>query len=155
MIAVAAALVMLLMATPANAFGAFNPTLYRETLISQINYYRTHHHLAPLVWNADLQRAASAHSTNMAQHHVLSHTSASGVSWSTRIRWYGFRGSWIGENLAVGLFKPYHMFEMWVASPPHRANLLCSHFRSAGIGVVQGTWAGHRAIYVTVDFGGP
>ncbi len=147
-------MVLILLASPANAFGSFSPTIYRETLISQINYYRTHHGLPRLVWNADLQRAASAHSTNMAQHHILSHTSSSGVSWSTRIRWYGYRGSWIGENLGVGLVKPYRMLQMWLASPPHRANLLCGHFRSAGIGVVMGTWAGHLAIYVTSDFGG-
>jgi uncharacterized protein YkwD len=91
----------------------------------------------------------------MAQHHMLSHTSSSGVSWITRIRYYGFRGSWIGENLGVGLVKPYTMLQMWLASPPHRANLLSPHFRSAGIGVVMGTWAGHLAIYVTNDFGGP
>jgi len=146
---------LILLASPANAFGSFSPTIYRETLLSQINYYRTHHGLHPLSWNNDLQRAASAHSTNMAQHHILSHSSSSGVAWSTRIRWYGYRGSWIGENLAVGLFKPYKVFSMWVASAPHRANLLCSHFSTAGIGVVMGTWSGHLAIYVTADFGGP
>jgi uncharacterized protein YkwD len=149
-------MVLILLATsPANAFGAFSPAKYRETLISQINYYRTHHGLPALVWNDDLQRAASAHTENMAQHHMLSHTSASGVSWSTRIRWYGFGGSWIGENLGVGLVKPYRMLQWWIASPPHRANLLCSHFRSAGIGVVMGTWGGRLAVYVTNDFGGP
>jgi uncharacterized protein YkwD len=147
-------MVLILLASPANAFGSFSATKYRWTLISQINYFRTHHGLRALAWNADLQRAASAHSTNMAQHHVFSHTSASGVSWSTRIRWYGYRGSWIGENLAVGLYRPYRMFEMWLASPPHRANVLSSHFNATGVGVVMGTWAGHLAIYVTDDFGG-
>ena len=97
---------ILLAASPANAFGAFSPAKYRETLISQINYYRTHHGLPALVWNDDLQRAASAHTENMAQHHMLSHTSASGVSWSTRIRWSGFTGSWIGETLGSGWSSP-------------------------------------------------
>jgi uncharacterized protein YkwD len=155
MLAIVAAVVLILVVAPTSAFATFKPGIYRETLLSQINYYRTHHHLAPLVWNTDLQRSAAAHSTNMARYHLFSHYSSTGVSWSTRIRYYGFRGSWIGENLAVGLFKPYKMFSMWVASPPHNANLLCSHFRSAGIGVVMGTWAGHLAIYVTADFGGP
>ena len=154
MLAVVAAMALLVLAAPATAFG-FDPAVYRETLISQINYYRTHHGLPALRWNTDLQNAAEAHSVNMARYHVLSHTSSNGVAWNVRIRWYGYRGSWIGENLAVGLVSPWRIFSWWMASPPHRANLLSSHFRYAGIGDVMGTWNGHYAIWVTADFGGP
>ena len=147
---------ILLAASPANAFGAFSPAKYRETLISQINYYRTHHGLPALVWNDDLQRAASRpHREHGAAPHAVAHLGVGRLVVDTdpmvRIR----GGSWIGENLGVGLVKPYRMLQWWIASPPHRANLLCSHFRSAGIGVVMGTWAGRLAVYVTNDFGGP
>ena len=37
---------------------------------------------------------------------------------------------------------------------PHNANLLGSHYRAIGIGVVEGVWAGHVAYYITADFGG-
>jgi uncharacterized protein YkwD len=102
-----------------------------------------------------LQHAATGHSVNMANHHMLSHSSSSGTDWLTRIRSYGFTGSWVGENLAVGDWSPRHTFRAWKASPPHNANLLGGHYRVIGIGVVKGVWSGHTAYYITADFGGP
>jgi uncharacterized protein YkwD len=145
--------VVLLAATPAVA-GASLST-YRSNLLVLINRYRVHHGLRRLRVNAHLQQAASAHSGNMAKHHMLSHSSSTGVSWSTRIRWYGYRGGWMGENLAVGRWTPLQTLRAWINSAPHRANLRGGHYRAIGIGVAKGIYAGHSAYYITADFGGP
>ena len=143
------------LALPASASASFNLTTYRTNLLHYINQYRAMHGRHGLVVNAHLQQAAQAHSTNMATHHLFSHYSYSGVSWAQRIRWYGFRGRVIGENLAVGQIWAWTTLHMWVNSAPHRYNLLYAPYRYVGIGVVRGMWQGHWAFYVTADFGTP
>jgi uncharacterized protein YkwD len=140
------------MTTPAMGFSSY---LWRHNLLHRINHYRLAHGLHRLTGGRRLARAARAHSANMAAHHMLSHYSSSGVDWLTRIRSYGYRGNWVGENLAVGMWTPRHTLRMWIRSPEHRANLLNRHYRVIGMGVTLGTWAGHRAYYITADFGGP
>jgi uncharacterized protein YkwD len=147
--------VVLLALTPAAALASFSPSTYRANLQYAINQYRVHHGLAKLKVNLNLQQAACAHSTNMAKHHMLSHYSSSGLTWTQRIRYYGYKGSWLGENLAVGQWSAGGTLKAWANSAPHRANLLNGHFRVIGIGVVKGVWAGRWAYYITADFGGP
>ncbi len=127
---------------------------YRHALLHRINHYRHEHGLHRLIFGRRLDRAATAHSVNMADHHMLSHSSSSGTNWLTRLRAYGFRGAWASENLAVGLWTPRHVMRAWRASPDHNANLLNGHYTAVGIGVVRGIWSGHTAYYVTADFGG-
>lgn len=124
-------------------------------MLHRINNYRSSHGMHRLQFGRRLQHAAAAHSTNMARHHMLSHYSSSGTDWLTRIRRYGFRGSWVGENLAVGHWTTRTTIRAWKRSAPHNANLLNSHYRVIGIGVVKGVWGGRVAYYVTADFGGP
>ena len=47
---------------------------------------------------------------------------------------------------------------MWLASPPHRANLLDPHWREVGLSAVHatsapGVYGGEAATIVTADFG--
>jgi uncharacterized protein YkwD len=147
-----ALLVAGLVQTPAA--GAYSATKWRATMLKQINHYRAGHGLRPLRINTRLSRAAAAHSKNMARYRMLSHTSSNGMSWSTRIRHFGFRGSWMGENLAVGWWPARVALAAWARSSAHNANLLNGHFSAVGIGVRQGTYSGHRVLYMTTDFGG-
>jgi uncharacterized protein YkwD len=146
---------MLLTVAPAAAEASFSAATYRSNLQYAINQYRAHHGLAKLRINLNLQQAACAHSTNMAKHRMLSHDSSSGVTWLQRIRWYGYRGNWVGENLAVGQWSAGSTVNAWINSAPHRANLLNGHYRVVGLGVVKGVYAGRWAYYITADFGGP
>ena len=77
-------------------------------------------------------------------------SSSNGTSWATRIRYYGYRGGWIGENLAVGNVTARTVMAMWKASPPHRANLLNCAAKSVGVGAV---YAANGTPYYTQDFG--
>jgi uncharacterized protein YkwD len=127
---------------------------FRHALAERINHYRAMHGRHSLRVKIHLKQAAQAHSGDMAKHHMLSHSASTGASWITRIRWWGYRGTYIGEDLAAGSMTPKGVMRMWRASSEHRANLLGGHYRSVGLGVARGTWGGRAGVYVTADFGG-
>ena len=127
---------------------------WKQALLVQINSYRVHNHRAALHFNTRLGVAAQAHSNNMARYHLFSHTSSNGVDWARRIRYYGYRGRYLGENLAVGQFTPAGTFRAWYYSSPHRAVLLNTPYRSVGLGLTRGYYNSRWAYYITADFGG-
>jgi uncharacterized protein YkwD len=68
-----------------------------------------------------------------------------------RLRAFGVRAPYVGENLAYGTqpLSAAAIVQMWVASPPHRQNLLDRGFRRIGVGE-----AGGLTRLVTADFAG-
>ncbi len=69
-----------------------------------------------------------------------------------RLRRFGVRARYLGENLAYGTgpgFSAAVVVRMWLASPPHRATLLDRGFRRVGVGL-----AGRATRLVTADFAG-
>ena len=146
--------VMFALVLPTTASAFTSVPAFRSALQRRINNFRSEYGKAPIHLNLRLERAAQAHSNDMAQHNDFSHSSSSGTSWAARIRYWGYRGGWIGENLAVGNVTARTVMAMWKASPPHRANLLNGHFAAVGIGAHAGKYAGRAAYYVTSDFGG-
>ena len=139
-------------------------TRLQVALLAQINSFRAAHGLARLRVSGGLTTAANGHSTQMARLGFFSHNSANGQSFSRRIaRTYSMRGfhSWtVGENLVWGGpdIAPARAFKAWLASPPHRANLLYARWREVGVAAVNsasapGVYGGYPATVVTVDFG--
>jgi uncharacterized protein YkwD len=133
-------------------------------LLAQINAFRAAHGLARLHVSRALDRVADGHSTQMVRLGYFSHDSADGQSFSARIaRVYSPRGyrSWsVGENLVWGGpdIGASRAFRLWLASPPHRANLLNARWREVGLGAVHsasapGVYGGGPATIVTADFG--
>jgi uncharacterized protein YkwD len=142
----------LAVATPAVTHaGALKQ--FRAALAYRINHYRAMHGRHSLRITLHLRQAAQAHSGDMASHQMLSHSASTGASWITRIRYWGFRGTYIGEDLAAGSLTAKSVMRMWRASPAHNANLLGGHYRKVGLGVARGTWGGRAGVYVTADFG--
>jgi uncharacterized protein YkwD len=98
----------------------------------------------------------------MLRRHYFSHTSLSGETFVARIRRTGYMQGvhrWrVGENLALGKpdwGTPSTVVRAWMHSPAHRANILNSHFREIGIGLVvappRDGWG--MAVAYTTDFG--
>jgi uncharacterized protein YkwD len=145
----------LVLAVPATA-GAFTTvSAFRSALQRRVNHFRADYGRGPLHVNIHLARSAEAHSTDMARHHNFSHSCSTGVSWIQRLRYWGYRGRWMGENLAVARnITARQVMRMWRASAPHRANLLNGHFHAVGIGAHKGRYSGVISVYVTADFGG-
>jgi uncharacterized protein YkwD len=102
--------------------------------------------------------AARAHSADMVARNYFSHTGATGESFSARVTRYGYTG-WtaLAENIAWGsgtLGEPSAIFNSWMNSSGHRANILNGGLREIGIGVASGTFQGYSGARVyTADFG--
>jgi uncharacterized protein YkwD len=136
----------------------------QAALVGQVNAFRSAHGLSRLRVSAPLAAAAAAHSTQMARLGYFSHNSANGAPFSRRIVVYyparGYRSWTAGENLLwaspdVGAVRA---LKMWLASPPHRANLLNPRWRELGLSAVHstrapGVYGNGPATIVTADFG--
>jgi len=136
----------------------------QTALLGQVNTLRAANGLGRLRLSTSLSAAAGRHSTEMARRGYFSHDSANGASFSSRIeQFYSPRGfhSWtVGENLLwaspdVGALRA---LKLWLASPPHRANLLSPRWREIGLAAVHstsapGVYGGRPATVLTADFG--
>jgi uncharacterized protein YkwD len=123
------------------------------SLLREMNRVRASYSLGTLHNDATLQRAARAHSSAMLRTGTFAHG-----DFALRMRRFGVRSSYAGENLAWGVgtdATAHTIVAEWLASPGHRANLLRPGFRRIGVGRVVGSFAGYaRAAVVTADFGG-
>jgi uncharacterized protein YkwD len=130
-----------------SAPGAHAPSI----TLCVINAERRSRGLAPLAANARLARAAQRHARDMVARAYFSHVSLSGRSFADRLRAVNYaRGcAWSGgETLAWGTGRaasPASRVAAWLRSPPHRAILLNSGFREAGIGIALGAPGDARA----------
>lgn len=135
----------------AGPAAAQTPSADELALLALVNESRAQSGLRPLVWHDGLGRAAREHSTDMVVNGCFQHDSCNGENWAARIaRHY----PWIalGENIAIGLGNPRSLHDGWMASGPHRANMLGS-FSEFGGGIVLGDTAFGLFAYATADFG--
>jgi uncharacterized protein YkwD len=159
------AIAILLAIVPPAATGAARTTRQAgvaASVVRQINAIRASLGLSRLRVNDQLVDAARAHSLEMASRGYFSHRSADGEMFWQRVRqWYALRPHWLaGENLLwrrprIGGVR---VVRLWLASPPHRANLVDPSWRDVGCSVVHaraapGVFAGAPVTVVTCDFG--
>jgi uncharacterized protein YkwD len=135
-----------------------------HAVIGRINLIRRSRGLRPLRSNGRLAAAADFHSKDMARKGYFEHDSANGTAFWRRIeRFYpsrGFRSWTVGENLLWGTDRYGAAFAVreWMASPPHRENILSRDWREIGIGAITvasapGEYRGRTVTIVTADFG--
>ena len=133
-------------------------------VLQRINEVRAAHGLNRLTASTGLGRAAVTHSRSMMENGFFAHESRNGAPFWQRLKtFYGPRthGWTVGENLAMfGGSKPdaNAIVEAWMASPPHRANLLSKLFANAGIAILHdpaagGVYGGLSTWVVTLDVG--
>jgi uncharacterized protein YkwD len=137
-----------------------------EATICLLNRERTRRGLKPLRSERNLERAATAHSSDMVQKRYFRHESRDGRSPFDRIlatRYVPKGRSWsLGENIGWGtldLGEPASVVKAWMNSPGHRANILNPRFRDIGIGIALGVPVRDRGldeesgVTYTTDFG--
>lgn len=124
-------------ATPVSA------GVYRDEMLSLVNKARTNHNVHTVKLDLELSHDARHHSRRMADLGYVFHTpnvvgKLKDVSWSL-----------YGENIGMA-HTLKRVRQLWMASPPHRDNLLNKKFDWVGVGVV------HRDgwFWVTVIFYG-
>ncbi|MCW3045844.1 MAG: hypothetical protein JWO74_128 [Solirubrobacterales bacterium] len=145
--------------TPATAGLAHSATL------CLLNNERMARGLPELRSQPTLRSIATRYAGLMVTQGFFDHVSPGGSTLGTRIASSGYTRhsiSWsAGENIGWGSgveATPANMVAAWMASPPHRANILDRHFREIGIGVVAGAPAklgpGEQAATYATEFGG-
>lgn len=128
--------------------------------ICLVNVERETRGLRPLRSNGKLTRAAVGHARDQVNRRYFSHTSQNGASFVDRIRRAGYvRGRkrlTLGENIGMGRGSkstPSAIVQAWMASPPHRANILKGRFRDIGIGIAVGSGGSGPAATYSTAFG--
>ena len=133
-------------------------------VLEDLNRVRVEHGLAPLTLSSSLGNAALAHTQEMLADGYFGHNSADGQPFWKRIEAFYPQGSFdywsVGENLywASGTVTAAAGMKAWMASPPHRANILDPNWRQIGIATVSsgdapGTFDGLAVTLITTDFG--
>jgi uncharacterized protein YkwD len=151
--------------SPATVDSASQPhTALASALLREINDVRQEHGLKPFVASAKLSAAAAEHTREMGADGYFEHNSYDSTPFWKRVeRWYPSKGwrSWsVGENLLYSSpdVTASDSVELWMGSPPHRANLLNRTWREIGISAIHfdeapGEYEGQPVTIVTADFG--
>ena len=127
-------------------------TAREAALVAEINSVRATHLLPRLHVDPRLVRAARSHSRDMLRRQYFAHG-----DFGRRILRFGVRGHMFAENLVwgSGIMSASTDVAEWLASPPHRANLLDPNLRRVGVATPIGSFSGFSpATVVTADFAG-
>jgi len=119
------------------AFPSVPPTpLDMDVALADLNAYRAQANLAPLVYNAKLNKASEIHAEDMARAGDASHTGTDGSSHSDRVQRQAYYFSIVGENVASGQKSWDKVFRAWQKSPGHNVNLLMPEATEFGLALV-------------------
>lgn len=124
-----------------------NPEWHNKLLILT-NAERSQNKLPPLNHNSLLEKSAQRHAEDMASHNFCDHKGSNGSSLEERVQDVGFLYSLIGENVAAGSRTPEEVFERWMNSKGHRANILNPDFTEIGLGYAYNPSSKYRHHWV-------
>lgn len=97
------------------------------SLLQLVNNLRAEYGLPPYKVSPELNRAARAHSCDIAAHSLISHQSSDGRSLKERLAGAEPPWEWPSENIAAGTDDPARVIYIWMDEPEdgwHRRNLL-------------------------------
>jgi hypothetical protein len=103
-------------------------------LLADTNAQRSANGVAGLALNAKLDAAAQANADDMAARNYWSHYTPEGSPPWIWVNNQGYTYQALGQNLATGFSDEQSTINGWMASPPHRENLLNSNFTEVGFG---------------------
>jgi uncharacterized protein YkwD len=92
--------------------------------------------LPALAADPQLEAAALQQAGYMAGARRMAHTTGWGKDFASRVRDSGISGA-AAENIAEGRMDLSRLFDTWMHSPPHRANILDPHYTRFGLAYVR------------------
>jgi hypothetical protein len=134
---------------------AFSSAITTQNIITLTNESRQQFNVPALTENQVLDTAAQAKADDMLAKGYFAHNTPDGKTPWDFITAAGYSYLMAGENLAVNFNEAESVETAWMNSPDHKANILNKNFRDIGIGISQGTYQGHSAIFVVQEFGLP
>lgn len=102
-------------------------------MLDAINLLRGDRGLPTLRPEPRLYATAEAHALDLLRHGLQGHEGSDGSLPQDRATRAGYPWILIGENVATGFGSASAVVAGWMASPPHRANLLTPDLREVGI----------------------
>lgn len=102
-------------------------------MLKLTNQARCEQGLSPLTGNPLLSSAAAEHNLDMLLNDYFDHNGSDGSTVGDRVSAQGYTWLAVGENLAAGAPGAAETFDLWWASPGHKANILNADFREAGL----------------------
>ena len=131
----------------------------RERALALINAARSEARLCgntpydaaePVSWNAQLESAAAAHSTDMTTHNFFDHTGSDGGGIGQRVTASGYRWSRVGENIAAGQRSARAAIDGWIGSPGHCRNLMNPDYTEIALACVEDSGADYTRYWTNV-----
>ena len=110
-----------------------------KELLNLVNKARAENGLSALTLNSNLSAVAQKKAEDMKNNNYFSHTSPTYGSPFDMIKNAGINYKTAGENIAKGQKTAEAVFNAWMNSSGHRANILNSRFTQMGIGVTDGS----------------
>jgi Ca2+-binding RTX toxin-like protein len=108
---------------------------FDQKLLSLVNQERAKISLKALTLSEKLDQAADKYANRMATGDFFSHTDPqNGSSVAIRVTNEGYKWTAVGENIAAGYTTPEAVFQGWMNSTGHRANILNSKYTHIGLG---------------------
>ncbi len=126
-------LAVISMLAAAGPVAASPNTDAESQVLALINAQRQAGGCGPLEMNRQLQAAAEGHANAMAVKNFFSHTGKNGSQLKSRVRAEGYKGGWLGENIANGQKTAASVVTAWVGSKGHRANIMNCRYKETGI----------------------
>lgn len=123
-----------------------------QRVFDLVNGERTRRGLPPLRHHPQLSAVAEQQSGWMAARSFLTHDGPNGESAADLITAVGYALRAWGINVAAGYSTPESLVAGWMASPPHRANILSVNLSEVGVGLAASS-TGRR--YWTLMFASP
>jgi hypothetical protein len=126
-------------------------------LLADSNAQRAANGVSNLALNDKLDAAAQANADDMAARNYWSHYTPEGNPPWIWVNNQGYSYQKLGQNLATGFSDEQSTINGWMASPPHRQNLLDSAFSQVGFGFANNpdyTAAGGGPMTIVVAFYG-
>ena len=114
-----------------------------QQILALINTARTSRGLRPLTLNSLLEQAAQNHSNDLAFNDMARfnprdlntlHIGSDGSGYADRVLAAGYQFQTVAENVGVGQFTVDEVFQEWMNSPGHLANLLNPNVEEIGFG---------------------
>lgn len=124
-------------------------------IVENTNNERNSEQLNILRRNTLLDTAAQMKAEDMSKNSYFAHYSPEGVS-----PWYwfdeaGYSFVYAGENLAIHFTDSNEVFDAWMESPTHRANILDGNYTEIGVGTAKGVHEGIPTVFVVQLFATP
>jgi len=143
-------------------FFAYSALIFKLDLLASIlpgvlvdyaNQGRVESLASPLTMNPLLEEAARKKAEDMAANGYFAHFSPEGRAPWDFIKEAGYNFSYAGENLAIDFSDSVDVYQAWMDSPSHRANILNRNFKDIGIATAKGVYQGRDTTFVVQMFG--